>query len=167
MRGPKRNVLQRENDYEQIKAYYVRGWSQVAIAEAVGLSQQQVSVDIRTIQSRWARNTDIDFDQAKQKELARLDELEREFWQAWESSKSERTKARQEIGSEKDKNGKPVVNKSSMEKEQRDGNPAFLQGVLSCIDRRCKLLGIDAPVETNLRNVVTLRVVHGDERTDS
>ena len=39
-----------------------------------------------------------------------------------------------------------------MEKEQRDGNPAFLQGVLNCIDRRCKLLGIDAPTRTDNRN---------------
>jgi hypothetical protein len=37
-----------------------------------------------------------------------------------------------------------------MEKEQRDGNPAFLAGVMSCIERRCKLLGLDAPAKAEL-----------------
>jgi hypothetical protein len=37
-----------------------------------------------------------------------------------------------------------------MEREQRDGNPAFLAGVMSCIERRCKLLGLDAPVKSEL-----------------
>jgi len=141
MAAPKRTAFQREHDYERITGYYLRGWYQSDIAKELGLSQQQISIDIRTIQTRWRKDTAINLDEAKQKELSRLDELEREFWQAWESSKDERTKARQE------KTG-DLVTKASMEKEQRDGNPAFLQGVLSCIDRRCKLLGIDAPVKT-------------------
>jgi hypothetical protein len=40
-----------------------------------------------------------------------------------------------------------------MEREQRDGNPAFLAGVMSCIERRCKLLGLDAPVKQQNLNV--------------
>lgn len=146
----KRSDFQRESDYERITSLYLRGWRQADIAVELGLSQGQISQDLRVIQKRWRESTAINMDEAKQKELARLDELEREYWQAWESSKSERTKARQETDGTKDKTGKPIVKKSSMEKEQRDGNPAFLQGVLSCIDRRCKLLGLDAPIESKV-----------------
>lgn len=145
-----RSGFQREADYERITSLYLRGWRQADIAAELGLTQQQVSYDLRVVQKRWRESTTMDLDEAKQKELARIDELEREFWSAWESSKSERTKARQESDGTKDKEGKVVVKKSSMEKEQRDGNPAFLQGVLSCIDRRCKLLGLDAPERKEL-----------------
>ena len=168
MAGPSRNALQRENDYAQITSYYLRGWTQVAIAAEVGLSQQQVSIDIRTIQARWRKDTTINLDEHKSKELAKLDELEREYWQAWESSKSERTKARQESSGKVDKKTKkPVINKATMEKEDRDGNPAFLSGVLSCIDRRCKILGIDAPVEQSTTGKVTVHVIYDDTEIDA
>lgn len=147
MAEKKREHFQRESDYERITSLYLRGWRQVDIATELGLSQQQISYDLRTIQERWRKSTAINLDEAKQKELSRIDELEREFWAAWEASKTERTKARQEKGA------KGVITKASMEKEQRDGNPAFLNGVLSCIDRRCKLLGLDAPEKRQTWNV--------------
>ena len=155
-----RSQFQREADYERITSLYLRGWRQADIAAELGLTQQQVSYDLRTIQKRWRESTTMNLDEAKQKELSRIDELEREFWAAWESSKTERTKARQETDGTKDRSGKPIVKKSSMEKEQRDGNPAFLQGVLSCIDRRCKLLGLDAPEksEVDLKSRVLVTV---------
>ncbi len=34
--------------------------------------------------------------------------------------------------------------------EQRNGNPAYLSGVQWCIDRRCKLLGLDAPIKAQI-----------------
>jgi hypothetical protein len=39
---------------------------------------------------------------------------------------------------------------SSVVVEERDGNPSWLAGVDKCIERRCKLLGLDAPVKTDL-----------------
>lgn len=152
MAETKRDNFQREADYERITSLYLRGWRQADIAVELGLSQQQISYDLRTIQKRWRESTAINLDEAKAKELSRLDELERTFWAAWEQSKSERTKARQETDG-KGKDGKPNVKKASIEKEQRDGNPAFLQGVLSCIDRRCKLLGLDAPAKQQNYNI--------------
>lgn len=144
----KRSEFQKEYDLERITTLYLRGWRQVDIAAELGLHHTQISYDIRKIQARWRESTTMNLDEAKQKELSRIDETEREFWAAWEKSKSERTKARQETsGKEK---GKAKVTKASMEKEQRDGNPAFLDGVLRCIDRRCKLLGLDAPEKKEL-----------------
>lgn len=139
----------REDRYQQVTTLYLRGWTQKQIAAEVGVTQGMISNDLKVIQQRWREQTAFNLDEAKAKELARLDELERECWAAWEQSKSERTKARQETGG-KGKDGKATVTKASMEKEQRDGNPAFLQAVLSCIDRRCKLLGLDAATKSEL-----------------
>ncbi len=133
----------------QITRLYLQGRTQRDIAEVVGVSQGQVNHDLKLIQQRWRESSIMDMNEAKQKELARIDEVEIQFWEAWERSKNERTRARQESDG-KSKDGKPNVVRATMEKEQRDGNPAFLAGVMSCIERRCKLLGLDAPAKAEL-----------------
>jgi transposase len=149
MAARKRTPFQREEDLVQITRLYLQGRTQRDIAEVVGVSQGQVNHDLKLIQQRWRESSIMDMNEAKQRELARLDELEREYWAAWEQSKNERTRARQESDG-KSKDGKPNVVRATMEREQRDGNPAFLAGVMSCIERRCKLLGLDAPVKSEL-----------------
>jgi hypothetical protein len=149
MAARKRTPFQREEDLVQITRLYLQGRTQRDIAEVVGVSQGQVNHDLKLIQTRWRESSIMDMNEAKQRELARLDELEREYWAAWEQSKNERTRARQESDG-KSKDGKPNVVRATMEREQRDGNPAFLAGVMSCIERRCKLLGLDAPVKSEL-----------------
>lgn len=165
MAKPKRTDFQREQDLEKITALYLKGWRQIDIAEELGLSRQQIGYDIKTIQKRWRESTAINMDEAKQRELSRIDELEREYWLAWEKSKNERVMARQE------KSAKDTIARASMVKEQRDGNPAFLAGVMSCIDRRCKLLGLDAPIKTQnfdidlskLTNEQLERIANGED----
>jgi predicted XRE-type DNA-binding protein len=149
MAARKRTPFQREEDLVQITRLYLQGRTQRDIAEVVGVSQGQVNHDLKLIQQRWRESSIMDMNEAKQKELARIDEVEIQFWEAWERSKNERTRARQESDG-KSKDGKPNVVRATMEKEQRDGNPAFLAGVMSCIERRCKLLGLDAPAKAEL-----------------
>ena len=146
MSGPKRSDFQREHDYNVITGHYLKGVYQSEIAKILGLTQGQISQDIKTIQARWRKSTTFNLDEHKAMELAKLDELERTAWDAWEKSTGERTKARQV------KSGEAVMS-ASMEKEQRDGNPAFLDTVLKCIDRRVKILGIDAPAKIESRTV--------------
>ena len=35
--------------------------------------------------------------------------------------------------------------------EQCNGNPAYLSSIQWCIDRRCKFLGLDAPIKLKLK----------------
>lgn len=147
----KRTNFQRERDYERITSLYLRGRRQSDIASELNLTQQQVSYDLKVIQRRWQEKTVTDLDAAKQKELTRIDELEREHWQAWERSKEEKTKSRQEANG-KTKDGKTNVTKVVAEKEQMLGNPAFLAGVQWCISERCKLLGLYAPAKNDNLN---------------
>src|SRR5262249_24223213 len=71
---------------------------------------------------------------------------EREYWAAWEASKKEReiTTTEQLTGGDGDRL------KAVVRKEQQTGDPRYLAGVQSCIEQRCKLLGLNAPVETRL-----------------
>lgn len=165
MSAPKRTDFQREESYNQITELYLRGKKQSEIAATLGLSQGMISNDLKVIQRRWRESTAMNLDEAKAKELARLDELEREFWSAWEASKGERTQARQE------KNNAGATVKASMMKEQRDGNPAFLTGVLNCIDRRCKLLGLDAATKQEMSgpggSPFSVRIEYADTDIDT
>ena len=144
--GPKRSKIQREADLERISSLYLRGWRQVDIAAEVGVAQSQIAYDLKTIQSRWRKQTAINLDEAKNKELARIDTLEREYWDAWERSKGERVKGRQK---QSETGGKKKVEWATVEKEQLIGNPAYLSGVEKCIEMRCKLLGIYAPTKVD------------------
>ena len=161
MAAPKRSKFQREADLARISELYLRGKPQAEIAEEIGVSQGQVSKDLSIIRTRWRKQTTVNMDEAKNKELARIDVLEREYWEAWERSKGEQVKGRQK---QSDTGGKKKIEWATVEKVQLIGNPAFLAGVEKCIDMRCKLLGIYAAtkVDSVTRNI-DLTKLTGDQ----
>ena len=137
---PRRDSLQREQDLAQLGALYLQGQTQVAIGEELGVSQPQICKDLATLQRRWLESALIDFSAAKAKELARIDHLERVYWEAWEHSTQERIRN----VTEKVEAGGQERKRAQLEREPQSGNPAYLEGVRWCIDRRCKVLGLDA-----------------------
>ncbi len=118
---------------------YLKGEYQTTIAADLGIDQAQVSRDLKAMRELWLASTIRDFDAAKAQELAKIDEVEREYWLAWERSKQDKEVAIQEAGADK------KLKKATLRKEGQSGNAAFLAGVLSCIDKRCQILGLDAP----------------------
>lgn len=159
MPAPKRTSTQREYDLERISDLYLQGKRQVDIAEAIGVSQGQVSYDLAEIQRRWRAQTVRNLDEDKARELARIDALERTYWAAWARSCGERTKQRtskNDVG----------ISQASIERESMLGNPAYLAGVQWCISERCKLLGIYAPVRQALEGTVQVEdaALSDDER---
>jgi hypothetical protein len=128
-------------DRAAIAEAYLRGVPQYQIAAEVGLSAAQVSRDLGILQREWEARAADRIEAHKAAELAKLDTLERTYWQAWEASTQpqKRTRTADRAGAKSAEVGSVT----------RDGNPAFLSGVLSCIDRRCKILGVDAPVNVN------------------
>ena len=137
MAAPTRTPDQILAHREQIAARYLRGEYQVEIAAALGISQQQVSYDLKAIRAAWLASAVRDFDALKAQELAKIDAVEREYWLAWERSKKDKETEYSEDSSKGFKSGK--------RREGQAGNPAFLAGVLTCIERRCAILGLDAP----------------------
>jgi len=140
MAAPKRTHFEREDNYVTITRLYLKGHTQQEIADELKLSRQQIGFDLKTIQKRWRESTTINIDEAKERELSRIDELERTYWEAWEKSCGQRTKTSKEAtGGE---NGR---SRASVQTEEMLGNPAYLSGVMSCIQERSKILGIYAP----------------------
>lgn len=138
----------------EVARRYLQGEMQAEIAQSFGVSQVQISYDLKAIRAAWLASTVRDFDAARAEELARIDTVEREYWLAWERSKLDKEVAIQEQNDEpivlKDAKGKESLDtkrrkRVSLRKEGQSGNPAYLAGILACIDKRCQILGLDAP----------------------
>lgn len=114
-----RSDSQKERDRREISRRYLKGELQWDIADALGIDQAIVSRELKTIQKQWQIDSIFDFNEAKQKELAKIDNLELEYWDSWQTSKAERA----------------------------SGDPRFLQGIQWCITKRCEILGFDAPTK--------------------
>ena len=151
----KRTRIQRERDMAEIARLYLQGKTQQQIAEYIGrsfygdpefLSRQMIAKDLAAVYKLWQREAVLDLNQAIITELARIDQLERTFWEAWARSQDDiKTRTVRERG-KKDKAGSELVIMS----EERTGDPRYLDGIMKCIERRCRLLGLDAPKQTRI-----------------
>lgn len=148
--GPKRTKIQREFDLKEIAGLYLQGWIQAGITDHLTknrpykISQQTISKDLKTIQKRWLESSLIDFNEAKAQSLAKIDYLEAVAWEAYELSKEPIVKRK----TAKKVDGETV--EATQEVSLGYGDPRFLDKVNWCIDRRIKLLGLDAPTKREL-----------------
>jgi len=147
MAAKNRTPLQREHDLRETAALYLRGLTHDEIAQRLNVSRQQVGYDLKVLQRRWQESAVADFDAKKAAELARMDELERTYWEAWQRSCQAREVTTQEKIQAGEGQADPGRRKAGVRKEQRDGNPEFLRGVERCIEMRCKITGAFAALK--------------------
>lgn len=144
MAGPGRRRSNGElaRDRRIVADLYLKGQSQFEIAEVIGRHQTTVSNDIKALQRQWLQDANVDFDEARSRELGKIDHLEREAWLAYlRSQEDEETDVHKNTrwGEE-----------SSFTAKGQAGDPRFLAIVDKCINRRCKILGLDAPQRREL-----------------
>jgi hypothetical protein len=142
MAAPKRTHAQREHDLAETSRLYCSGWRQVDIADRLGVSQVQVSLDLKAIFADWRKARDGDVTEWTNAELARINALELEYWEAWRRSCADRKRTVKGA-----RTGPVATTNATVTEETMLGNPAYLAGVQWCIERRCKILGIDAPTK--------------------
>jgi transcriptional regulator with XRE-family HTH domain len=85
-RGQKRNPTQRAAHRREIARMTLQGKFQEQIAEELGISQSQVSIDLKSIREEWHAETAKTYDEFKAQEIAKIDNLERERWTAWNNT---------------------------------------------------------------------------------
>lgn len=158
--GRRRSNGQLARDRRRTADLYLQGWLQADIAKELGNSPATVSRDIKFLQSEWQQSALVDIDAAKAKELAKVDRLEREYWEAWERSCQDAETVTQKtkgvVQRKQDEDGKFVAERpaeATKTSKGQAGDPRFLQGVQWCIDKRCKILGIDAPMKSFGMNI--------------
>ena len=130
----KRSATARVLRRQKVAVLYLQKLPQHEIGRRLGVGQATVHRDLRAVQKVWLESTLRNFDAARAEELAKIDNLEREYWEAWERSKLDK----QSKLAEKSVQGK----RTQLKTEGQVGNPRYLEGVQWCILKRCKLFGI-------------------------
>jgi hypothetical protein len=157
---PWRTPVQRARDRVQIAEWYLKSKTQAWIAAELSriyypdhepIDQSQISLDIKAIIQGWKESAINDIAEQRQVELEKVNRLELTYWDAWERScANKQTKAaRKRLGKDADA-GNTV---QSVTDESRDGNPAFLAGVQWCVNKRCELMGLNAPIKSQNENI--------------
>jgi hypothetical protein len=107
----------------------------MAIGEKFSITQSTVCADIKAIHKSWRESAIRDFDEARDRELQKLDRIESEAWTAWETSKKPSQSAVMTEGTVQQQTRKSVKN--------QNGNPRFLELIARCVAQRCSILGLN------------------------
>lgn len=153
----------REHMLKCVSEYYLKGMTYRAIAKKLEEDHER-SVSIVTVGNyvkrlllEWKEERVTTVDNMKTVELTRIHRLETTYWEGWErsleGSKKSNTKQRARPRKSVAEGGEVVEDMDvySAEKssytEDTYGDPRFLAGIQWCISMRCKILGIEAPLE--------------------
>jgi DNA-directed RNA polymerase specialized sigma24 family protein len=141
---PEQDHLRIAERQREVARLYLQGCTQVEIGRRVGISQATVSHDVAAVREQWRRESVRDMAELLTVELAKLDLLEKEYWAGWRRSQG---RAHRVAVADDPAEPGDAVSAADGPPEVREfpGNPAFLAGVERVIERRCKLLGLDAP----------------------
>jgi hypothetical protein len=132
-------ILQRR---KQVAELYLQGWSQPAIAHQMEVSQPTICADLKAIRRDWRDSAIRDFDALRDRELQKLDLIEREAWGAWQRSQKPAQSAVV--------TGEGHEQKARKSMKHQYGDPRFLNLINNCIAQRRAILGLDvvaAPVQ--------------------
>lgn len=141
---------------------YATGWPQHKIAKKLGVTQQQISLDIKAIRAEWQRTMAEEYDRLKAEQLAKIDAAEAEAWRGWRRSQRDSKK----VTEKRSKRNGGVRAVITVREENRAGDPRFLLVVLACIVHRCRLFGLDAPKSQGLGGVEGYSLPQDDDLDD-
>lgn len=125
----------------------------VEVMKRLGLKAYALSTvksDVDTLLHEWQENRLDDTEKKITSELARIDLVIREAWEMWEKSKQdfEKKKGKQKGVPIFDEQGVQIKVKTTFQEMQNEeyrakGDARYLDIIIRCIERRCKLLGLD------------------------
>lgn len=150
-----RTKEQKRRDRSIIGRYYLQKLTQDEIRhrlkeetnETYLLSVPQISYDLKVIRRYWMMTAVESIHKRKNEELAKIDYLEKTYWDGWHRSIGEVVKTTTRAKrSGNQQEGQPQANVTRSEsREVKVGDPRFLSGIQWCIQKRVELLGLDAP----------------------
>lgn len=147
-----------EDRHTKVANLYCEGRCQWQIAAFLGLSQSTVSRDLAAVRQERKEARIGVVETCLQEELAKIDHLEKIAWEAWYRSCKDAFSRKTRTVEGADKRISEVIRRSQC------GNPAFLERVAWCINRRCELLGLDPSKTIHLSGAVQVDELTDEER---
>lgn len=128
-----------------------------------------VSRDLAAVREWWRQSAVEYIGQAIAEEIAKIDKVERSAWDAWERSirnheiRKASKLAKPAVDEYGDEFDKVRSKRLTIQTDDEIGDPRYLAIVERCIERRCKLLGLDAPQ----RQEIVLPGLHQPQTIDA
>lgn len=147
-RGPKRNKHQKARDIRKESKLRAEGQTLHQIAEAVGVSHEQVRLDLKYIDQRLIAEAAKDLEKAKAENLAKLRFAQAEVLEAWKLSLEDAEKvtvkhSRAKLDDEDDYCEDPGIQvETTRVTEGQSGNPGHLRNYIRALEAEAKLLGL-------------------------
>lgn len=121
---------------------YANSRTMQSIADELEVSVTTICKDVAAITQQWRDSAVKDIGSRRARELAVLEETAQKAEKEWHLSKKGSTKVKKTTG------GKDAGKIESWA-ETQCGDPRYLATIVDCSAKRCKILGLDAPIELN------------------
>ncbi len=141
--GKIRKELEIEERQLKVSTYYLRGWSYRQIGLELGCGVGTVHRDIESLLSEWREQQLENTKLIVIRELTRIDTIEQEAWKGWLKSTGDSEEIIEETGD----SPKGPFSRNRTKLVGQSGDPRFLNVVLGCVQERCKILGVNAPMK--------------------
>lgn len=163
--SPKKIAKQKRNT--EIVTLTLKGHTPSELGEKYGMSTSNVCCILKKAREDYhaARLTNIE--KLISQEVAKLEVVEAEYWRAWERSIGQHTKVKRKTN--RLNTSETVVEETgeqfeqpleeTVDTEELAGNPAFLQGVERCIEKRMKLLGLVSKEDPDKYSEVNINAI--------
>ena len=146
--GKQRSKEQVLVDRAEMARRYLRGETLEKIGTELGFDRSTVGKELKAIRAQWLQSSLVDFNDAKARELAKIDHLEETYWDAWKRSIGQVKKTTQQA--ERLDANTLVPIRATVQTEESIGNPTYLQGVQWCIQKRLDIFGLEAPKQLKI-----------------
>lgn len=124
---------------------YCGGSTQGQIADELKVNVLTVYRDLIAVRDEWLKDRVANYNRMQQIELQKIDRIEHAAWIGWERSLLNSVSVKDEVLTADE--DVVSVQKSERTTKGQSGDPAFLNTILKCSERRCRILGLDAPVK--------------------
>lgn len=147
---PKTVTAKRLDRINQVQDMFIRGLTQEAIARHFKVTEAIISQDVAIVRDRLAGYGKADNPFMLGRELATLDAVRREAWQALEKSKEERRK----VTTETLESARGGYTKEQVVREMRLAEAEYMRVILDTSKQICTLLGLEAPKRLSVRGAM-------------
>ena len=145
---------------------YLKGELQSQIADSIGVSRSVVGKDLAAIRKKWQEQSIRNMDEVMTKELERIDLIERAAWDGWLRSVNDKRSLTTRIVTKYEEDGTESLNppiETTTKVEPQSGDHSFLSTAHKCVEQRRKMLGIDAPVKSEVTSNINYAEMSAQE----
>lgn len=126
---------------------YRDGFTQQYIADQMGCTRENIAMQLKRVRIEWLSQSLIDLAERMAVEESQIVEVQNKAVLAWYKSCTPKVKR-----TEKVKDGEEgQETEHSVTDENQCGDPRYLEVMLKCIERRCKLFGISTEDTLTIR----------------